>query len=338
MGLKTTIRQMSMIETNIEELVSEDHLYRKLNKLFNWTTLTQSLRNLYSKSGRKGYAVESAFKMLFLQFLLDKSDRQMEEYLKYDIAAKYFADFGLKDKTPDYSYFSRFRERIGTYQLSNIFKLMVESLREENLIREFYTFVDSSKIIACVDSWKARDKAIADINNDETNDDGNPTMNNKNVGEYSSDPDARYGAKSKSDIWLGYKRHVGVDAHAGLISKVAVTPANVHDGKALTHVKPRQGAVLADKIYSDGEAKIVMLARGLHSMAIAKNNSKSKNRDKDRFISGLRMPFEGVFSKVQKRARFRGQTKVYFQAVIEAIVFNAKRLIACEIETVPILT
>jgi len=50
------------------------------------------------------------------------------------------------------------------------------------------------------------------------------------------------------------------------------------------------------------------------------------------------MPFEGVFSKVQKRARFRGQTKVYFQAVIEAIVFNAKRLIACEIETVPILT
>ena len=50
-------------------------------------------------------------------------------------------------------------------------------------------------------------------------------MNNKNVSNYSSDPDARYGAKGKNDIWFGYKRHVGVDMHQGLISTVAVTPA-----------------------------------------------------------------------------------------------------------------
>ena len=44
---------------------------------------------------------------------------------------------------------------------------MVESLKKEGLIREFYTFVDASKIIACVDSWKTRDKAIADAQNNE---------------------------------------------------------------------------------------------------------------------------------------------------------------------------
>ena len=31
------------------------------------------------------------------------------------------------------------------------------------MIREFYTFVDASKIEACVDTWKARDKAVEDI-------------------------------------------------------------------------------------------------------------------------------------------------------------------------------
>ena len=37
-----------------------------------------------------------------------------------------------------------------------------------------------------------------------------------------------------------FKRHVGVDMHQGLMSKIAVTPANVHDGKALKHVCPTQ--------------------------------------------------------------------------------------------------
>lgn len=336
MGINTIDRQMSMIETNIEELIPEDHLYRKLNNLLNWTELTKPLRNLYSKSGRKGYAVESGFKMLFLQFLLDKSDRQMEEYLKYDISAKYFGSFGLRDKTPDHSYFSKFRERIGTHQLSTIFERIVESLKKEKLIREFYTFVDSSKIVACVDSWKARDKALADIKNKETDDDGNPTMNNKNVGKYSSDPEARYGAKGKNNIYIGYKRHVGVDASLGLISKVATTPANIHDGHALSYVKPDVGAVFADKAYSDGKAEKEMQSSGLHSMAIAKNNSKSKNKDKDRFISSLRMPFESVFSKMKKTTRFRGKDKVHFQVLMEAFIFNCKRLIACQIQAIPI--
>ena len=130
----------------------------------------------------------------------------MEQLLKDSLAAKYFC------------------------------KKLIKSLKETGLVREIYTFVDASKIVACVDTWKARDKAIEDVQNKEKNNDDQPTMNNKNVGNYSSDPDARYGAKGKNDIWLGYKRHVAVDAHQGLITKVALTPANVHDGVAFKHV------------------------------------------------------------------------------------------------------
>jgi len=45
---------------------------------------------------------------------------------------------------PDHSYFGNFRVRIGTYQLSNVFKKTASSLKQEGLIREFYTFVDAS--------------------------------------------------------------------------------------------------------------------------------------------------------------------------------------------------
>ena len=326
-----------MIVPELDELVSENHEYRKILKLFNWTELTKPLRTLYSKEGRKGYSVEQGFKILFLQFLKDLSDREMEERLKYDLSFKYFANFGLKDKTPDHSYFGNFRKRIGAHQLSNIFRTMVESFRKEGLVRQFYTFVDASKIEANVDSWRARDKAIADKENQEKDDNDNPTMNNRNVSEYSSDPDARYGAKGKNDIWFGYKRHLAVDMASNLITKVSVTAANIPDGKALRHVVPKTGAVVADKAYSVGEAKAIIKAKGLHAMTIEKQNSKTKNREKDKFISSLRMPFEGIFSKIPKRTRYRTKVKVYFQAVIEAIVTNIKRLLVLDIqEPIPI--
>ncbi len=113
-----------------------------------------------------------------------------------------------------------------------------------------------------------------------------------------SDKDARYGVKGNKDIWVGYKRHVSVDAHPGLILKVAVTPANVHDGKGAKHVLPNSGAVFGDKIYGHGQAQKNINAKGLHSMAIKNNNAKDKNKNKDAFFSSLIMPFEGVFSKL----------------------------------------
>lgn len=327
---------MSMLLPNVEEFVESTHLYRKLLALLNWQELASPLRSLYSDIGRRGYPVEQGLKCLFLQFLEDRSDRQMERYLKENLAAKYFCNFGLRDETPDHSYFSKFREKVGVSRLSQIFKRIVEALRKQGLVRESYTFVDSSKIVACVDTWKARDRAIADLKNQERDDDDNPTMNNRNLEEYSSDPDARFGAKGKNDIWLGYKRHLSVDAHQGIVTKVAVTPGNIHDGQAFRHVAPRTGAVLADKIYSDGPAQLEMKRRGLHSMAIRKNNAQGKNRRKDAFFSSLRMPFEGVFSKMSHRARYRGKLKVYFQAVMEALVSNLKRLVAIEAEPIPL--
>ena len=296
MALKSGERHRSMIIPNVEELVSAN----------------------------RGGGETSSVRFLIFRFLQE------------NLAAKYFCNFDLVEATPDHSYFNKLRDRIGTYQLSLIFKRIVAALRREGLVREVYTFVDSAKIIACVDTWKARDRAIADAENDQRNDDDKPTMNNQNLDQYSSDPDARFGVKGKRDIWLGYKRHVAVDAHQGLITKVAVTPANLHDGRGMRHVAPRQGAVLADKIYSDGFAQKELKRRGLHSMAIKKNNAKGKDRRKDAFISMLRMPFEGLFSKMPHRARYRGLVKVYFQALMEALVSNLKRLVVIGADPIPI--
>jgi IS5 family transposase len=145
--------------------------------------------------------------------------------LEDSLATKLFCGFALNERTPDHSYFSILRDRIGTKRLAEIFAHIRLSLKKAGLIREVFSFVDASELHARVDVWKARDKAIADRKNTARDDDDNPTMNNQNASNYTSDPEARYGCKGKNRIWFGYKRHVSVDMTYGLIHSVAVSPA-----------------------------------------------------------------------------------------------------------------
>ena len=57
---------------------------------------------------------------------------------------------------------------------------------------------------------------------------------------------------------------------------------------------------------------------------------RGKDRDKDRWISSVRAPFERVFSKRNPRVRYRGLVKNQFAAFLSALVFNLKRLLMLE--------
>lgn len=69
-----------------------------------------------------------------------------------------------------------------------------------------------------------------------------------------------------------------------------------------------------------------MQLKKVHLAAIMKNNMKGKNKDKDRWLSSIRAPYERVFSKQSKRLRYCGIAKNQFAAFMETICFNLKRL------------
>lgn len=312
-------KQLSFGESRVEELVRADHPYRKLLKLVDFTGLTRGLQSLLNrKYGRPGYNLESGFKALILQWMEDLSDRELERYLQENVAAKLFCAFTLTEKTPDHCYFSELRKKVGTEKLAKLFNKFGDKLREKGLVANIFTFVDASKMIAKVTLWEERDRAIKD---------GEEKLNNKNIKEYSTDKDADYGCKGKDKYWYGYKRHVAVCMKNGLITKTAATRASLTDAEGLKHVCPNGGMVVADKGYCTKPAQNTIKARGCHSGAILKDNMKNKNRDKDRFLTKLRMPYEGVFSKMDKRARYRGLAKNQFQALMQSLAYNFKRLI-----------
>jgi len=154
-------------------------------------------------------------------------------------------------------------------------------------------------------------------------------MNNDNIENYSSDPDARFGCKGKNKHWVGYKRHHQVDMKQGIITDVKITGADVNDGQAFIDegLCPESGMVFLDKGYEAKNVEENILSKGCAPAAIKKNNHKEKNRDLDRWRTSVRMPFENTFSKMKKYCRYRTKPKVKIQAIMEALVHNFKRSI-----------
>jgi IS5 family transposase len=305
----------------IDQLIKPNHRYRKFIEILDFEGISDILTPLISDNQFKGYGILRLFKCLFLQVLEDLSDRELEVFLEENNAAKWFCGFNIGEKTPDYSLFSKIRKKIGIKLLADIFKQFRNQLKAKGFMNEIFTFVDATHLIARAQVWDERDKALKDKQK---------TLNNTNINKYAKDKDLRIGAKSKRKFWIGYKKSVSVDMRSGLINKVAVTKANKTDADAMKHVCPSQGAVFADKGYAHCEK--TAKKKGLHLCAIQKDNNKLKNRDKDKWISKMRSPYERVFSKENKRCRYRGLLKNQWTGFMQSLTFNVKRMLALKEE------
>lgn len=313
------MQQIEMV--SLEELISKNHTYRRFISIWSFQEAQKELKKLEKTNPYKGYGLLRLFKCLLLQFMENLSDRELERYLQENNAAKWFCQFHLTEVTPDHTVFSRIRKKIGTNRLSKIFSNLRDQLKKQGLMNEVFTFVDATHLIAKATLWEERDKAIKAKYE---------KLNNITLPKVATDKQARIGCKGKSKYWYGYKQHTSVDMQTGLINKIAITPANKTDAKGLKNICPNQGAVHGDKGYCTAPARKVTDEKGCYLAAIKNNNMKEKNKDKDRWYSKLRSPYERVFSKRNQRVRYKGVSKNQFSAFMDAICFNIKRLIVID--------
>lgn len=311
--------QIEMV--NLEDLVPQTHIYRTFNQIWDFKKTTKILKKIETTDNHKGYGIIRLFKCLLLQFMENLSDRECERFLQENTAGKWFCGFGLCEQTPDHSTFGEARKRIGTKTLSKIFKGLRKQLKAQGYMNEVFTFIDACHLISKANLWKERDKAIKEKYD---------KLNNEVLPKVAFDKQAKIGCKGKKKYWYGYKRHASVDMQTGLINKIATTPANLTDAQGMKHVTPDQGAIFADKGYCTKPARQAAARKRCHLAAIKKNNMKGKNKDKDRWYSKMRSPYERVFSQRNKRVRYCGVSKNQFAAFMEAISFNLKRLVVLD--------
>ena len=193
----------------------------------NFSRIVKSVKIKDNDLGAIGFGKDRLITCVILQFMEDLSDRQFERFISENTAAKWFCEFKLSEKTPDYTTICKFRNLIGTKQMGNIFYEVKRQMQAMNCGSDIFTFVDSTALISKLNMWEERDKAIAA---------GYEKLNNEVISKMSADPQAKIGAKSSKKFWYGFKKHIAVDTQSGMITKVAVTPANVADSDGVPSI------------------------------------------------------------------------------------------------------
>lgn len=104
--------QMAMVFVDMETMIPENHLLRKIDRIVSFDFIYEILAPYYPATGRPSVDPVSMFKMLLVRYLYGiKSERRLEEEVRLNIAYRRFCGFELCDTIPDHSTFSKTRTR-----------------------------------------------------------------------------------------------------------------------------------------------------------------------------------------------------------------------------------
>jgi IS5 family transposase len=279
-----------------------------LNELaaaIDWEPIGRELAGIYAApKGEKAWPPLALFKALLLGTLHDLSDVRLAEALDDRASFRRFAGFSLSEPTPERTAFVRFRAELVRRGLdAKLLTAVVRQLARQGLVVRTGTLVDATVIEAT----------------------------SKEDGE------AAWTARPRRAPVKGYKAHVATDEAGGIVRKVAVTPANLHDSRGLDLVLPRRpGRVWADAAYDQAASRARIRAAGGTPHIPRRLDPRSRpalnaaKRAWNATIAPVRARVEKVFGTAKRsyglrRARYLGLAKVSLQVHLTAIAYNLRR-------------
>jgi IS5 family transposase len=298
-------------------LSQRSHFLKDLSQVVDFSFVKAACKDFYVDWGRDPWDPVLMFKMVFLQFLYDLSDREIEEQATFNMAYKWFLGLSAEELPPDHTTLCRFRLRLGPDGFQRLFNQVVEQARTRGFISDRLHIIDSTDIAAKVDLFRLK-KEHSQGDDDDTYVDRN-----------SPDPEARFGRKSKKKGFYGYKAHIVEDADSEFIVQVKTTPGNMPDGGQLPElIDGHAQETTGDKAYDSKDNHAHLAAVGSASGIIRRHRRPGRPRHSHR----ERPKIERKFSEVKNRhgldrARYWGLAKVSIQSFMVAIVVNLKRLV-----------
>ena len=220
---------------NLDELVPQDHLLRKIDGFLDLSDLHEHLAPYYSHTGRPSVDPELMIRMLIIGYCLGiRSERRLCEEVKLNLAYRWFCRLGIDDPVPDHSTFSknrhgRFRE---AEVLRHVFERVLQSCIDSGLVGGEGFAVDASVVKADANRQRYRDDdddwgngpGVRDYLNGLQEDDPVGVTPSKRVSP--TDPQARWTAAPGGPAFYAYSTNYLVDTDAGIIVDVEATPAH----------------------------------------------------------------------------------------------------------------
>ena len=231
-----------MLFVDIESLIPETHLLRKIERMVSFDFIYDLLAPYYPATGRPSVDPVSMFKMLLIGYLYGiKSERRLVEEVQLNIAYRWFCGFELDDTIPNHSTFSKTRTR--KWQQSDLFQKafyeIVKQCIDSGLIDGETMAADGSYIPANVsrESWinveieveQSMQSYLDSLDEELSNQPGFKKPPTKIVRKCrttsQTDPDSGY-INHGSKRGIGYLMEATVDCKHGILTGVDVYPAN----------------------------------------------------------------------------------------------------------------
>lgn len=132
-------------------LIPAGHILVKIKERVDFSFVQEETKDLYSPDwGRPAYPAETLFRMVFLEFYYNLSDVEVSQQCQYNVLYRWFVGLGIGEKVPDDTSLVVFRRRLGAQRFEGLFDRLVGKAKEAGLLKERYTVVDATAVVADV--------------------------------------------------------------------------------------------------------------------------------------------------------------------------------------------
>ena len=277
-----------------------------LSCLIDWDRVAGILGQVHSSAkGEPAWPPLAMFKALLLSVWYDLSDVKLAEALDDRASFRTFCGFSRTEATPERTAFIRFRKALIAHQLDRLlYTTVTAQLKAKAITVKTGTLVDATIIRSASQG----------------------------------DGDARWVKHKGKPAVHGFKAHVGADADTALVEEIAITPANINDGRAGPDALPSDpGEVFADSAYRGSHFCEAVLAKGGVPRIVATGVWGRDEQAALRKLKEWNQPIHRVRGRIEKifgtwkrsyglrRIRWRGIAKAAVQIHLTAIAYNLKR-------------
>jgi len=320
--------QLSLADHLVARRLRPNALLEQLSELVDWTAVGAIVGRLHrSPYGAPSYPPLVMVKALLLQQWYGLSDPGLEEALWDRLSFRRFCGLALDETAPDHSTLSRFRNDLGADRLDEqLFEEINAQLHRHGLVLRRGTLIDASLIPAAVNPPKKPKTPPP------PGPDGKPASQ---LVKSDKDPDAEW-AKKGGKRYFGYKVHVAVDQHSGLIRRAMVTGASVADTTPADElVCGDEAAVYADAAYHTHKREAALKARNIEPNLMRRGNKhhalSAADKARNKAIGKERGPVEQIFGRTKTgyrwaRARCLGLARNTTHFLLLCTAMNLKRM------------
>jgi transposase, IS5 family len=300
-----------------------------------------------SKGGRPPFDHVFMFKVLILQAMHSLSDERCEYLIKDRLSFMRFLGLGLSDAVPDANTIWTFREALKKANaIDALFRRFDETLRASGYLALGGQIIDAA--IVAAPKQRNTDEEKKAIKQDRIPD----GWKDKTAKLRQKDRDARWTikyTKAKPEVRgaprvdlaipaFGYKNHVSIDRHHGLIRKWAASDAAAFDGARLADVLDKENTasdVWADTAYRSQKNEEILAKRGFVSRIHRKKPKGSPMPERMRIANARKSKFRSAVEHVfahQKGlmalfVRTIGLARARLKIGLANIAYNMRRLV-----------